>query len=114
MSGQDLEKWVALATKELKDKPLAGLTWATPEGFDVKPLYTAADLEGIEAADSLPGLAPFLRGVRATMYAGRPWTDPAICRLLDRRGVQRLLPEQSGRRADGPFGGLRSRDPPRL
>jgi methylmalonyl-CoA mutase len=74
MSGQDLEKWVALATKELKDKPLAGLTWATPEGFDVKPLYTAADLEGIEAADTLPGLYPFLRGVRGTMYAGRPWT----------------------------------------
>jgi methylmalonyl-CoA mutase len=74
MSGQDLEKWVALATKELKDKPLAGLTWHTPEGFDVKPLYTAADLEGIEAADTLPGLYPFLRGVRGTMYAGRPWT----------------------------------------
>jgi methylmalonyl-CoA mutase len=74
MSGQDLEKWVALATKELKDKPLASLTWHTPEGFDVKPLYTAADLEGIEAAETLPGLYPFLRGVRGTMYAGRPWT----------------------------------------
>ncbi len=74
MSGQDLEKWVALATKELKDKPLASLTWRTPEGFDVKPLYTAADLEGIEAARTVPGLYPFLRGVRGTMYAGRPWT----------------------------------------
>jgi methylmalonyl-CoA mutase len=74
MSGQDLEKWAALAAKELKDKPLASLTWHTPEGFDVKPLYTAADLEGIEAAQTVPGLYPFLRGVRGTMYAGRPWT----------------------------------------
>ena len=74
MTGQDPQKWAALAAKELKDKPLSGLTWHTPEGFDVKPLYTAADLEGFEAAGSLPGLDPFLRGVRATMYAGRPWT----------------------------------------
>jgi methylmalonyl-CoA mutase len=74
MSGQDLEKWAALAAKELKDKPLSSLTWHTPEGFDVKPLYTAADLEGFEAAETVPGLDPFLRGVRATMYAGRPWT----------------------------------------
>src|SRR5271154_2798240 len=74
MSGQDLEKGVARATKELKDKPLSGLTWHTPEGFDVKPLYTVADLEGVEAADTVPGLYPFLRGVRGTMYAGRPWT----------------------------------------
>jgi methylmalonyl-CoA mutase len=66
--------WSKLATKELKDRPLDGLTWHTPEGFDVKPLYTAADLEGISGLDSFPGLAPFTRGVRATMYAGRPWT----------------------------------------
>jgi len=65
--------WAGLARKELKDKPLESLVWHTPEGFAVKPLYTAADLEGLEA-DTLPGLAPFTRGVRATMYAGRPWT----------------------------------------
>src|SRR5438045_2616560 len=63
----------ALAQKELKDRPLESLTWRTPEGFDVKPLYTAADLESIEA-DTMPGLPPFTRGVRGTMYAGRPWT----------------------------------------
>src|ERR1700743_2189247 len=62
------------APKELKDRPLDSLNWAAPEGFTVKPLYTAADLEGIAEANSLPGLAPYLRGVRATMYAGRPWT----------------------------------------
>ncbi len=65
--------WTRLAAKELRDKPLDNLTWQTPEGFAVKPLYTAADLEGMEA-DTLPGLMPFTRGVRATMYAGRPWT----------------------------------------
>jgi len=70
----DLKDWEGLAAKELKDRPLDSLTWATPEGFPVKPLYTAADLEGIESVDTLPGLKPFQRGVRATMYAGRPWT----------------------------------------
>ncbi len=67
-------EWAALAARELKGGKLEDLIWHTPEGFDVKPLYTAADLEGIEAVNSLPGLAPFMRGVRATMYAGRPWT----------------------------------------
>ncbi len=67
------EAWAALAAKELRGRPLTELLWQTPEGFAVKPLYTAADLEGLEG-DGLPGLAPFLRGVRASMYAGRPWT----------------------------------------
>ena len=49
-------------------------TWQTPEGIAVKPLYTEADLEAVDHLGSLPGLAPFTRGPRATMYAGRPWT----------------------------------------
>ncbi|MFL6691295.1 MAG: methylmalonyl-CoA mutase [Alphaproteobacteria bacterium] len=65
--------WEALAQKELRDRPLNSITWKAPDGFAVKPLYTAADLENIET-DTLPGLAPFIRGVRATMYGGRPWT----------------------------------------
>ncbi|MGZ5933237.1 MAG: methylmalonyl-CoA mutase [Rhizomicrobium sp.] len=72
--GKTPEVWAKAAQKELRDRPLASLTWATPEGFDVKPLYTAADLEGFEAANSLPGQMPYMRGVRSTMYAGRPWT----------------------------------------
>ncbi|MFN6979361.1 MAG: methylmalonyl-CoA mutase, partial [Gemmobacter sp.] len=48
--------------------------WATLEGIPVKPLYTAADTAGLAHMGSLPGLEPFTRGVRATMYAGRPWT----------------------------------------
>ena len=68
-----INDWEALAAKELKAAP-ASLAWHTPEGIEVKPLYTRDDLEGIGHLDSLPGLEPFLRGPRATMYAGRPWT----------------------------------------
>ena len=68
-----IDDWRALAERELGDNP-DRLTWTTPEGIDVAPLYTAADLEGIADADTLPGFEPFLRGVRATMYANRPWT----------------------------------------
>lgn len=65
--------WRSLAERELKASPDT-LVWRTPEGIEVKPLYTAEDLEGISHLDSLPGLKPFVRGPRATMYAGRPWT----------------------------------------
>ena len=70
----NLDDWRELAAKELKGKDPDSLVWQTPEGIPVKPLYTDADLEGIDFVDSLPGLAPFVRGVRATMYANRPWT----------------------------------------
>ncbi|MCO5158978.1 MAG: methylmalonyl-CoA mutase [Aquamicrobium sp.] len=73
MTDPKLEKWRALAEKEVKAAPET-LVWQTPEGIPVKPLYTPADLEGVEHLDSLPGFAPFVRGPRATMYAGRPWT----------------------------------------
>jgi methylmalonyl-CoA mutase len=66
--------WQALAEKELKGRSPDDLQWQTPEGITVKPLYTAQDLARLEHRDSLPGFAPFLRGPRATMYAGRPWT----------------------------------------
>ena len=68
------EDWRAQAQRELKGRPLAELTWVTPEGIEVKPLYTAEDLAGLEHLDTLPGLPPYLRGPRATMYAARPWT----------------------------------------
>jgi len=66
--------WRRRAAEELKDRSPEDLVWKTPEGIEVKALYTAEDLEGIEAVNSLPGFAPYLRGPRATMYAGRPWT----------------------------------------
>ncbi|MBA4009674.1 MAG: methylmalonyl-CoA mutase [Erythrobacter sp.] len=64
-----LEDWNALAAKEVKGRDL---TWQTPEGFAIKPLYTAEDHAGFDPG--LPGFAPFTRGVKASMYAGRPWT----------------------------------------
>ena len=63
-----IEDWQALAAIEVKDKDL---TWRTPEGIAVKPLYTGED---VTTDPGLPGFAPFTRGVRASMYAGRPWT----------------------------------------
>ena len=74
-----LEDWAQLAGTELRDKPAGSLDWETPEGIRVSPLYTAADLEGIQHAglklrDMMPGFPPYLRGPRATMYANRPWT----------------------------------------
>ncbi len=69
-----LKDWEAAARKDLGGEPLDKLVWQTPEGIPVKALYTAADLEAIEHVGTLPGLAPFVRGPRATMYAVRPWT----------------------------------------
>lgn len=69
-----LAKWQARALQETKQTDLSTLSWETPEGIRVKPLYTAADLERLSHLDSLPGFAPFARGPRASMYTGRPWT----------------------------------------
>ncbi|MFK5980550.1 MAG: methylmalonyl-CoA mutase [Rhizobiaceae bacterium] len=66
--------WQKLAEKELRGKPLSDLEKTSGGGLKTKPLYTADDLEGIEHVGSMPGHAPFVRGPRATMYAGRPWT----------------------------------------
>ncbi|WLP56573.1 methylmalonyl-CoA mutase [Agrobacterium fabrum] len=74
MSGEKtVRDWLQLAEKELKRSPET-LVWNTPEGIEVKPLYTADDLQDVSHLNSLPGFAPFTRGPRATMYAGRPWT----------------------------------------
>ncbi|MFK7902205.1 MAG: methylmalonyl-CoA mutase [Nitratireductor sp.] len=65
--------WLDIATKEMKGKDPQTLNWQTPEGIEVQPLYTHDDMpQGTH--DALPGVAPFTRGVKATMYAGRPWT----------------------------------------
>jgi len=69
-----LADWEKLAAAELKGAAASSLDWLTPEGLRVKPLYTAADLEGLETLGTLPGLPPYTRGPRATMYANRPWT----------------------------------------
>ena len=71
---QDKSKWSELANKELRDKSAADLTWKTLEGININPLYTKEDLNNLGHLGSLPGEEPFTRGVKATMYAGRPWT----------------------------------------
>ena len=69
-----LKDWRDLASKEMKGGSPDDLVWDTPEGIAVKPLYTEADLDGIEHLGSMPGHEPYTRGPKATMYAGRPWT----------------------------------------
>ncbi|MBS1847276.1 MAG: methylmalonyl-CoA mutase, partial [Actinobacteria bacterium] len=73
MEHDELDAWRVAASKDLRGADPDTLTRRLPEGIDVKALYTAADLDGLEC-DSLPGLAPYTRGPRATMYANRPWT----------------------------------------
>ncbi|MGK7754616.1 MULTISPECIES: methylmalonyl-CoA mutase [unclassified Roseovarius] len=72
--GSKTDDWRKIAEGELKGRKLEDLTWKTLEGIDVKPLYTEEDVEGMEHLGTIPGQAPFTRGVKATMYAGRPWT----------------------------------------
>jgi len=68
------DAWRTLAEKELRGRPIDDLTWDTLEGIPVQPLYTEDDLTGVDHLGTIPGAAPFTRGVKATMYAGRPWT----------------------------------------
>ena len=69
-----MDAWRKRAKKDLRGRSLDELTWKTLEGIEVKPVYSAADLESLGHMDSLPGAPPFLRGPRATMYTARPWT----------------------------------------
>ncbi|MGQ0565200.1 MAG: methylmalonyl-CoA mutase [Gemmobacter sp.] len=71
---EGFDDWRRLAGRELRGRDPGALTWATLEGIAVRPVHTAADIEGLAHMGSMPGVAPFTRGVRATMYAGRPWT----------------------------------------
>jgi methylmalonyl-CoA mutase len=66
--------WEARAEKELRGRPLDDLTWDSPEGIAIQPVYTEEDATDLEHMGSMPGEGPFTRGPRSTMYAGRPWT----------------------------------------
>ncbi len=68
------ETWAKRAEKELRGRTLDDLTWQTPEGIAVQPVYTADDAAGLDHMGSMPGEVPFTRGPRSTMYTGRPWT----------------------------------------
>jgi methylmalonyl-CoA mutase len=73
-SPHTLEQWQKLATKSIKNGLLDKLTWHTPEGIAVEPLYTLDDINNLPYTNTFPGLEPFIRGPQATMYAGKPWT----------------------------------------
>ncbi|WP_300032133.1 methylmalonyl-CoA mutase [uncultured Roseobacter sp.] len=68
------DQWRGLAEAELRGRPLQDLTWKTLEGIDVQPVYTEEDIADLDHLGGVPGAAPYTRGVKATMYAGRPWT----------------------------------------
>lgn len=74
MKKYTIKDWEELAKKELKSDDLSTLIWNTPEGIPVKPLYTLEDIEDLETINTFPGLEPFIRGPRATMYTVKPWT----------------------------------------
>ncbi|MFC8226640.1 methylmalonyl-CoA mutase family protein, partial [Streptomyces sp. NPDC057287] len=67
------DRWQA-AVKESAGRSEGDLLWETPEGIDVKPLYTGKDLEGLDFLGTYPGIAPYLRGPYPTMYVNQPWT----------------------------------------
>ena len=69
-----LDQWAQAAAKSAPGGEVDKLNWVTPEGITVKPLYTAADVQTLPYANTLPGFEPFIRGPQATMYAVRPWT----------------------------------------
>ncbi|MEJ7687941.1 MAG: methylmalonyl-CoA mutase [Variovorax sp.] len=69
-----LDDWAKAAARSAPGGDVSALNWLTPDGITVKPLYTAADLQGLKYTDTLPGFEPYLRGPQATMYAVRPWT----------------------------------------
>ena len=66
--------WQKLAQKELRGKSVKELDWVTLEGIEVKPVYSEEDIKGLKHLGNLPGFEPYVRGVKATMYSGRPWT----------------------------------------
>ena len=74
LNSANLDAWEKAAAKQSPDGDVSKLNWQTPEGLTVKPLYTKADVANLPYADTLPGLAPYLRGPQPTMYAVKPWT----------------------------------------
>ncbi len=69
-----VDQWREFATQQMKGTSIDSLTWETAEGIDIKCLYTQEDIADLEFTDTMPGIAPYIRGPQATMYAGRPWT----------------------------------------
>ncbi len=73
-SSNNLADWEKASAKAAPGGDVRNLNWTTPDGIEVKPLYTAADTADLPYTNTLPGFAPYIRGPQPTMYAGRPWT----------------------------------------
>ena len=101
------DDWKALAKKEVKGRDL---TWNTPEGFPIKPLYTQED--GMNPG--IPGFAPFTRGVKASMYAGRPWTIEQYAGIFYGKKDQCVLSSQFSCWAERTISCFRFSDPPKV
>lgn len=89
----NVQEWQQLANKELsrREKTVDSLVQQTAEGIAIKPLYTEADLDNLEVTGTLPGLPPYVRGPRATMYTTQPWTVRQYAGFSTTKGVQRFL-----------------------
>ena len=85
--------WQQLANNELsrREKTVDSLVQQTAEGIAIKPLYTEADLDNLEVTGTLPGLQPYVRGPRATMYTAQPGTIRQYAGFSTTKGVQRFL-----------------------
>ena len=73
-NSSNLDAWEKAAAKQAPGGDVGNLVWNTPEGLQLKALYTKKDVEGLAFADTLPGFSPYLRGPQPTMYAVKPWT----------------------------------------
>ena len=91
-----------------------GEPWTTPEGIDVAPLYTAADLEGLDFLGTYPGIAPFLRGPYPTMYVNQPWTIRQYAGFSTAEESNAFYRRNLADGPEGPVGRVRPADPPRL
>ena len=101
-----MKKWKETAVKELKGRPLESLNWEAPEGISVKPIYTAEDLEGLDTVNTLSGMAPYLRGPSATMYANQPWTIRQYAGFATARESNEFYRENLSCRTNGFVRGL--------
>ena len=88
-----LDQWKKLANSEVKrmGKTVDDLVSKTLEGIDIKSLYTAEDTKNLETIDSLPGISPFVRGPKATMYTARPWTIRQYAGFLQQKNPMRFI-----------------------
>lgn len=89
----NVQEWQQLANKELsrREKTVDSLVQQTAEGIAIKPLYTEADLDNLEVTGTLPGLPPYVRGPRATMYTAPTVDHPSVCWFFNSKRVQRFL-----------------------